>query len=325
MCSPYFRPISLLFCASLLLIHPGRSNSQESTEPQLVRLSYVQGDVKFSPGKSGKPDLGAEWFNAPDGLTPEEGYSVATENGRAIIEFENGSVVYLAENSVLQFNKLRIKSGVTTTRLNLLTGTATIAHVSDGRDQMFIETPTAKLAERDAQTLRLDSTLNGTILHVRESPLTVRESDGHSNSPLKPGDAIAYVDGLRLPLKGPMGHPAGDAWDEWVDAQQMQRTADIQEGLQKSGLKEPIPGLADLVRNGHFFDCPPYGKCWKPTPRLPSLRSRALPQPRQTMRKARIWRLVRETSSSIARSSGAARCKAGCIPSAGLATPVCST
>ena len=91
MCSPCFRPTSLLFCASLLLIFPVQSNSQEKSEPQLVRLAYVQGDVKFSPGKSGKPDLGPEWLLAPQGLTLEEGYSVATEDGRAIVEFENGS------------------------------------------------------------------------------------------------------------------------------------------------------------------------------------------------------------------------------------------
>lgn len=275
MCSPCFRPKYLLFCASLLLIHPSQSNSQQTTQPQLVRLSYVQGDVTFSPGKSGKPDLGTQWLQAPRDLTLEEGYSVATEDGRAIVEFENGSLVYLAEHSVLQFQKLQLKSGVTNSRLQLLTGTATLAHVSDGRDQMVIETPTAKLTERDTQTLRLDSTLNGTIVHAIDSPLPIDETKQHSKSQLKPGDAIAYIDGLRFPLKGPLRQPPNDPWDQWVNAQQLQRAADLQKGLQESGLKEPVPGLADLVRSGHFFDCPPYGKCWEPNtaPAEPALGS----------------------------------------------------
>jgi hypothetical protein len=44
MCSPCFRPISPLFCASLLLILPIPSNSQESAEPQFVCLSYLNGE-----------------------------------------------------------------------------------------------------------------------------------------------------------------------------------------------------------------------------------------------------------------------------------------
>ena len=191
MCSPCFRPIALLFCASLLLIHPVRSNSREKSEAQLVRLSYVQGDVTFSPWKSGQPDLGTKWLQAPQDLTLEEGYSVATEDGRAIVEFENGSLIYLAEHSVLQFEKLQLKSGVSDTRLELLTGTATLAHVSDGRDQMLIGTPTAKLTERYTQTLRVDSTLNGTIVHAIDSPVPIDETQQHSKSELKPGDAVA--------------------------------------------------------------------------------------------------------------------------------------
>src|ERR1700739_4718947 len=108
--SPFFRPVCLLFCSSLLLINPMPAASQEQNEPQLARINYAQGEVKFSPGRNGKPDLNSEWMQAESGLSLDEGYSLATEDGRATVEFENGSVAYLSERSVLQFTTLRIKA-----------------------------------------------------------------------------------------------------------------------------------------------------------------------------------------------------------------------
>jgi len=215
---PCFRPLSFLRRSSLLLLSPVRVHSQDQSVPQLVRLSYAQGEVKFSPGKNGKPDLGTEWLLAPEGLTLEEGYSVATEDGRAIVEFENGSLVYLAEHSVLQFNKLQLKAGAATSRLYLPTGTATLAHVSNGHDQMSTDTPTAKLIERSTQTLRIDSTLNGTVVQAINRDVPINETAQDSKSDWKPGESVAYVDGFRIQLKGPMGQPENDGWDKWVGA-----------------------------------------------------------------------------------------------------------
>lgn len=260
---PFVRPASFVFCCALILALPSKSNSQERSEPQLVRVTYAQGEVKFSPGSNGKPLLESDWLKAFSGLTPEEGYTLATEDGRAIIEFENGSVVYLAEHSTLQFKRLQTKGPATISKLQLLTGTATISYLDHGHDQMVITTPTAKMTMKSKQTVRMDSTLNGTIVRPLDNPMPLNEP-GRPHSELKPGEAVAFVDGFRYELKGPMARPESDAWDKWVNAQLLQHAAEIKKGLQESGLKEPIPGLAQLVETGHFFDCPPYGKCWEP-------------------------------------------------------------
>lgn len=261
------RKFSLLFCLSFSLINPIHSNCQERSEPQLVRVIYAQGEVKFSPGKNGRPNLSTEWMKADTGLTLGEGYSLATEQGRAQVEFENGSVAYLAEYSVLQFDKLQIKDGATATKLNLLTGTATFAHVSKGQDLMTLVTPTMNMHSNNAFTLRFDSTLNGTVVRALDAKVPLAQPK--NKSVLQPGETVAYVNGFRFELKGPAGNAGSDAWDKWVDAQHLERAAAIQKGLQESGLKEPIPGLADLAQNGRFFDCPPYGKCWEPNPQPP--------------------------------------------------------
>ena len=59
-------------------------------------------------------------------LPLETGYSLVTGTGRAEIEFEDASIVYLGENSVLTFNQLSTTDGVPYTEIALLSGTATL-------------------------------------------------------------------------------------------------------------------------------------------------------------------------------------------------------
>jgi hypothetical protein len=261
--SPFFRVAGVVFIGCAVLANAITSKSQEKAEPQLVRITYTHGAVKFSTGKNGHPNLQTDWMVAPAGMTVEQGDTLATEDGRAVMEFEDGSTVYLAEHSVLQFGKLQIKGGATTSQLTLLTGIATFDHTSNGNDVLVVATPATKLSTNKNEVFRLDSTLNGTFVRAVDLPLTVEEKDG-GKSTLAPGRAVAYVDGFRILMRGPMAHPEKDPWDQWVDAQRLERAAAIKKGLEESGLKEPIPGLTQLAETGHFFDCPPYGKCWEP-------------------------------------------------------------
>jgi FecR protein len=261
--SPLFRIAGVVFIGCAFLINAVPSKSQEKAEPEIVRLTYAHGEVKFSPGTNGRPNLATDWIAAPAGMTLEAGDTLATEDGRAVMEFEDGSAVYLAGHSVLQFGKLQIKGGATISQLTLLAGVATFDHASNGNDLLVVATPATKLSTHKSEAFRLDSTLNGTIVRAVDLPLTVDEQDG-AKSGLAPRQAVAYINGLRIPVQGPMADPEKDPWDEWVDAQRLERASAIKKGLEESALKEPIPGLAQLAETGHFFDCPPYGKCWEP-------------------------------------------------------------
>jgi hypothetical protein len=92
-----------------------------------VRLSYLQGDVRFSRGDRKGPDLSTPWEQAVANLPILENCSIATGNGRAEIEFEYGSTLYLAENSLLLFGTMSVKNGVPSTEMELATGTATVS------------------------------------------------------------------------------------------------------------------------------------------------------------------------------------------------------
>ena len=254
----------LVLCGAVSLAKPIPTNATERGQPQIVRVSYVQGEVKLSTGRRGSPDLGKDWIAAGVSLPIEEGATLATEDGRAEVEFENGSVAYLAEHSVLQFEELTSDSQRTRTEIRLMTGTASFAHESNGRDETIIATAGCALQIEGAMVLRVESALDGTLFRIVEGSHRVYGGTTKSTFPSGPGSAFQCVDGALSRGEGLQDDPGQKAWDQWVGEQQAARKADIEKGLKESGLSAPIPGLVDLVREGTFTDCPPYGKCWEP-------------------------------------------------------------
>src|SRR5437763_824769 len=99
---------------------------EDSSHVRIVRLSLVQGDVRFARDVKGDPlaEAHGNWEQAVLNLPIRQGYVVATDNGRAEVEFENGAMAFLAENTVLEFYDLSLQDGAKTTRLVLRQGTA---------------------------------------------------------------------------------------------------------------------------------------------------------------------------------------------------------
>src|SRR5215831_19965012 len=105
--------------------------SADSSHARIIRLSLVTGDVRFAAQTHGDPltDSHATWETAQLNLPIRQGYVVATDNGRAEVEFENGTLAFLKENTILQFYDLSLKDGALVTRLVLRQGSASF-HVN---------------------------------------------------------------------------------------------------------------------------------------------------------------------------------------------------
>lgn len=159
--SRYFAIALLMIFLSGLM--PSRANAQAESnwEPEIVRLSYVQGDVRLSRGGKNGADLNTSWEIAQTNVPMEQGFSVATGTGRAEVEFENGTILYLAENSVLEFNRLEDSFGVPITDIELVTGTATVNVRPAPRELFVISTPSERLSFPAAALVRIDSFLDG--------------------------------------------------------------------------------------------------------------------------------------------------------------------
>lgn len=266
----------------ILAVIPKQVIAQNQSGPEMVWVNYVQGDVKFSPGKSGEPNLGREWISTNIGQVMQDGYTLVTEQGRAEIEFEDGSLIFLAEHCVLEFDTLWGTEKGFVTYVDLLTGTITVAHPSGSL--LSLETPVMLIHLAANETTRVQSALDGVVLEQLIGTEVVLTKSGYAF--LGPAESAVYVDHSLIPLtpsettseqeqmqqwsSGTVRQPERrptvlkDEWDEWVEQRLATRQKLIAEGLKQSGLEEPIPGLAGLVEAGKFFDCAPYGKCWRP-------------------------------------------------------------
>ena len=117
---------SIVFSALTLVCFGANSAWADSSHARIVRLSFVQGDVRFAREVKGDPLASdkAVWEGAVSNLPVRQGYVLATDKGRAAVEFENGAMAFLSENTVLEFYDLSLNENGTTTRLVLRQGSA---------------------------------------------------------------------------------------------------------------------------------------------------------------------------------------------------------
>lgn len=234
------------------------------TYPEIVRLSVVEGDVRIAPGKDDAKLTGNTWEQATADIPLQSGFNLATgSNGRAEIEFEDSSTVYLAPNSALSLADLTTKDGVPHTTLALLSGSLTL-HVKPNvaGDEYRLETPTDTVALNygDENFSRISSYLDGLQITPMDDTHLVFN---HARVPV-PAGTTYVVTGYSLTKTNI--HPSPDlaAFDSWVKQRVTERDAQMKLVMQQAGLKTPLPGLADLAGKGTFVPCAPYGTCWQP-------------------------------------------------------------
>src|SRR5690242_21382364 len=101
---------SLLLILLVALFVGVPSASADQSHARIIRLSLVSGDVRFATETHGDPltDSKANWDAAQLNLPIRQGYVLATDNGRAEVEFENGTLAFLKENTVVEFYDLSL-------------------------------------------------------------------------------------------------------------------------------------------------------------------------------------------------------------------------
>jgi Tetratricopeptide repeat/FecR protein len=224
----------------------------DATYAQIVRISYVEGDVRIARGAEKEKPAGAAWEKAVVDLPLETGFSLATGEGRAEIEFEDASTLYLGENSVLTFNDLHTTSGAPYTDMALLSGTVSVnLHPSVAREVYLLKTPTENFTWPYPKHMngRISSYLDGSAIRMTNGGVLQPTGLGQE---VFAGDQTLYVrEGRRIDSAG-LGDPAAFAdWDKWVADRVAQRKADMAEMMKVSGLTTPIPGLAEMKGQGH--------------------------------------------------------------------------
>ena len=234
--------------------------------PQIVRISYLEGDVRVERSKQNEKGGATGWEKAEIDTPIESGYNLVTGAGRAEIEFENASTIYLDENSVLTFNDLHTTDNVPYTEVALLSGTVTLDVKPYVAGEVFLlKTPTDDnliTTYPHVTYMRVTSYVDATAFTPQEGG--VLRLPG-ANQQTNVGQTLYFRTEHRLDTTGIATPQSFGDWDKWVSARVAARTKATAEAMQAAGLTTPLPGLAEMEGQGKFFDCPPFGMCWEPT------------------------------------------------------------
>jgi hypothetical protein len=246
--SSNFNSVSLAFAVCALLALPAFAASQA----RIVRLSDVQGSVQIDK------NIGLGFENAFLNLPITQGTQLRTrENGRAEIEFEDGSAMRLGPNSVVEFASLGLDdSGKRVSQVSLVEGMAYVNWRAKDRDQITLNFSRETVTLDRPAHVRADTSAANSHLAVFKGEVEVdgpadkvtvaknktatfdtsnddksKVADGITEAPLDSWDrnAISYYDQYARNNSSPFGY-----------------------------------GISDLNYYGSYTNVPGYGSLWQP-------------------------------------------------------------
>jgi hypothetical protein len=237
--------------------------SADASHARIIRLSLVQGDVRFARDVHGDPLTSdkASWEGATLNLPIRQGYVLATDHGRAEVEFENGAMAFLAENTVLEFYDLSLEDGAKTTRLVLRQGTVSF-YVNPSREDYFSVTGGDFTVEADGRAgFRLDNFDDGSEVRVTKGRVSVLQKK--QTSALVKGQSLSMSAGDNASAKIER-LPDSDDFDRWVSGREEAVVTATTAAQQYVNSSSYTSGIADLYTYGSFYPVGGYGYCWRP-------------------------------------------------------------
>jgi hypothetical protein len=254
---------SLLIVLMISLFVGAHPAMADSSHARIIRLSLVQGDVRFAREVHGDPltDSNATWETAGLNLPIRQGYVLATDNGRAEVEFENGALAFLKEHTVLEFYDLSLNDSERTTRLVLRQGSAEFYVNPAGGDYFSVTGGDFTVEALGRSTFRLDNFDDGSTVETFKGRVNVLHNKQETR--LQKGQSLSVKAGNDSALT--VGNiPEQDDFDQWVSGQIENVSAATAASQQYSGSSSYVPGFASLYTYGAFSNCGAYGYGWRP-------------------------------------------------------------
>ena len=236
----------LLATACLLVALPVFADSQA----RIVRLSDVQGSVQIDK------NTGLGFEHAFVNLPITQGTQLRTgANGRAEIEFEDGSSVRLAPNTSVTFTKLSLNdAGKRVSQLNLIDGMAYVNWL--GKDEVALNFSKETVSLDHAAHFRVDTSPEIANLAVFKGDVEVDSPSGKVNVEKKK-TATFDADNDKYTLARKIQEEPFDSWDK--------DSIDYHNEYAKNNSASPYAyGLADLNYYGAYSNVPGYGMMWQP-------------------------------------------------------------
>jgi len=236
-------PIAAVFA---LLSYPASADT--GGYARIARLSYVEGHVTFQHPNE------VDWTDASINLALQPGDRIYTGiDGRAEIEFDEGSVLRLAEDTDVELTSM----GENLLQIRVLLGLCTLSR--NGNVPFEVDTPAAVFHTLHKGVYRFDVTESGASDGiVRKGSMLA--SAGNSTEKADTGELI-HVEPGDNPSPIVSSYQGRDGWDEWTD----RRTADRSAYASAQFVPDYVyVGASDLGRYGRWVDVGSYGYGWVP-------------------------------------------------------------
>ncbi len=225
------------------------------SQVRIVRLSTVEGSVQVNR------NTGAGYEKAVLNLPITQGVKLRSQSdGRAEIEFEDGSTLRLAPDTIVDFPELSLRdSGSRVSGVNLQSGTLYVNFAAAKNDELTLNIGHEKLALNRPAHLRIETAADGITVAVFKGDVEVQ---GPSGTVTVGKNRTAVFDVLNNDHATVAKNLEPDPYDAW-DKQQQQ----YHERYNTSASHAYSPytyGVADLNYYGNFFSAPGYGTLWQP-------------------------------------------------------------
>jgi uncharacterized protein DUF6600/FecR-like protein len=238
--------VALLACALVAL--PAFAESQA----RIVRLSDVHGQVQIDK------NTGLGFENAFANLPITQGTQLRTSsNGRAEIEFEDGSSMRLAPDTSVEFSRLGLSdSGKRISQVQLVQGLAYVDWL--GKDDFNLNFSRESISLDHAAHFRVDATPQATDLAVFKGDVNVDGPSGKLIVEKKKTATFNAEDDDKYTLANKVAESPFDSWDHDAIGYHDQYAKNNQ-------AQSPYGyGMSDLNYYGSFSNVPGYGMMWQP-------------------------------------------------------------
>lgn len=254
---------SLLSLAVFAILGLTPVASADNSHARIIRLSFVQGDVRIAHSVKGDPLQSGDntWEVASLNLPIHQGDALATDNGRAEVEFESGNIAFLAENTVLEFYDLSLEDGSFTTRLILRQGSASFYVRPDRGDYFSVTGGDFSVEASGKAEFRVNNYDDGSDVQVLQGHVSVLSKD--KTTPLSKGHSLSMK--ASDPLSVSLENAANlDDFDQWVSGRIESGQATLMASQRYSGVYDYTSGFGDLYTFGGWYAVDGFGYCWRP-------------------------------------------------------------
>ncbi len=235
-----------------LLTMPALADSQA----RIVRLSDVEGTVQIDR------NTGQGYEKAFLNMPITEGTKLwAKDDGRAEVEFEDGSVARITPDTKIEFSQLSLReSGSKNTNVKLEEGTAYVNFTGQKNSELSLNFARETVRLTHAAHFRVDLEDTDATLAVLKGDVEVEGPSGTVEVGKKQTATFDLADQDRYTVAKNFESDPDDNWNKQQD-QYHERY------LNANSYTSSMPysyGVSDLNYYGNYYNVPGYGLCWQP-------------------------------------------------------------